>query len=483
MGKKSPPKAPDLKPLTDAQLKIAQMTDDLAREYLGMSREQFEFFKEQGLQELALAREQADKMFGLQERALASDEQMREIAGRVADEQLRGMEQTRGWAEADRRRYEEKFLPIEDRLIEEANAYDTPERREAEAARQMADVQRAAEAQRANADSRLRGMGIDPSQMRSGSLANQMATMTAAAQAATGNAARQNIEDRGRAMRADAANMGRGLPSQIASSYGLSMGAGNSAVGAAGAGQGATLGAIGAGAGLGQGAIGVRQGALGNYGALTGSPMQWSQAGMGALGMSSNSVMNAGNLMNSGFQNSMARYGAAQNANNSLMSNLSGLAGAAMGAWAEGGAVSRSAVRRQRRRYLAEGGALDFGGEAARSTLRSAMTDGVEASTRGIVDNPTLRQRLQTFAQKAQEYGVGQSAGAQDAMDFVPSNPIGQHFYAEGRAVGALPVKQSRDKLPAMLAEGEYVVPADVVRSKGIEFFDKLVAKYHREES
>jgi hypothetical protein len=35
------------------------------------------------------------------------------------------------------------------------------------------------------------------------------------------------------------------------------------------------------------------------------------------------------------------------------------------------------------------------------------------------------------------------------------------------------------DKIPAMLSNGEYVVPADVVKAKGVEFFDKLKAKYH----
>ena len=35
------------------------------------------------------------------------------------------------------------------------------------------------------------------------------------------------------------------------------------------------------------------------------------------------------------------------------------------------------------------------------------------------------------------------------------------------------------DKIPAMLSNGEYVVPADVVRAKGVEFFDKLKQKYH----
>jgi hypothetical protein len=30
-----------------------------------------------------------------------------------------------------------------------------------------------------------------------------------------------------------------------------------------------------------------------------------------------------------------------------------------------------------------------------------------------------------------------------------------------------------------MLSKGEYVIPADVVKKKGIEFFDKLLERYH----
>ena len=59
-------------------------------------------------------------------------------------------------------------------------------------------------------------------------------------------------------------------------------------------------------------------------------------------------------------------------------------------------------------------------------------------------------------------------------------------YSAEGgpqRARGPLPSKQARDLIPAYLAENEYVIPADVHRAKGTEFFDKLVAKYHRENA
>lgn len=35
------------------------------------------------------------------------------------------------------------------------------------------------------------------------------------------------------------------------------------------------------------------------------------------------------------------------------------------------------------------------------------------------------------------------------------------------------------DDIPALVSKGEYIVPEDVVKAKGVEFFDKLVSKYH----
>jgi hypothetical protein len=41
------------------------------------------------------------------------------------------------------------------------------------------------------------------------------------------------------------------------------------------------------------------------------------------------------------------------------------------------------------------------------------------------------------------------------------------------------PGTETSDSIPAMLSKGEYVIPADVVRRKGVEFFDKLLEKHH----
>lgn len=446
MGKKAP-KTPDLKPITDAQLALAASQERIAAEAMGLSREQFAFMKEQSLAEIAFARQQADRNLEFQERALATDRETADMARRVGETQIGAMEQSMDYARRDRARYEDTFLPMEDRLISEANAYDTPERREMEAGRAIADNQRMLEAQRANTEARLAGMGVDPSQVRSTSLSAQIGAAGAAAGALAANNARTTVEERGRALRADAVNLGRGLPSQVAQGVAMGTNAGNSAVGAAQAGQGATLGALGAASGFGNAAIGQRQGALGAYANFTGSPMQWHSMSQGAAGMQSNSLMNSASLLNQDYQNRVDRFNNQMNQFNNTVGMAASVAGAFM---AEGGKV-KGAMK-----GAMKGGAKDKAATARRREIGSALLD----VGSGMVSEP-------------------QSTGGRDVLPAITMYPQ-QPYMAEGGTARLVPRKQSRDGVMAMLAEGEYVIPADVVDTKGVEFFDKLVARHHR---
>jgi hypothetical protein len=67
-------------------------------------------------------------------------------------------------------------------------------------------------------------------------------------------------------------------------------------------------------------------------------------------------------------------------------------------------------------------------------------------------------------------------------------NAAGAFFGGGGRADGGDiksggaikgPGTGISDSIPAMLSDGEYVIPADVVKRKGVEFFDKLLEKHH----
>lgn len=519
MGKKSkPPKAPDLQPVVDAQLEVAKLTNQTAQDYLGLSKEQFAWMKENAQEELDLARQQADRLFEFQDKAFASDEEAKAYARQVGDKQMEAMNLQMDYARRDRDRYENKFLPMQDAYIAEAQGYDTPQRREQEAAQASVDIQRQSEAARANADARLRSMGIDPSQMRSASLLQTQDVAMAAQQAGAANAARKGVEDRGRIMRADALNVGAGLPAQSLSGFAGAGAAGAGAVNAGQASQAAQLGAIQGGAGVGSTALGFRSSALNNVAALTGSPTQWAGLGMSGLGQASNAYSAAGNTASQSYQNQMSSWKAAQEQSQQGFNNIASVATLATGMMmAEGGSVS------EKRRMMASGGPVErisvedkmdyplasqlfnspekgalqvsevrrpSWADSRREMMRDQSGFIMQGEGHGKEGRLDMTDRMSNAVAAKSLYkptNVWEGQTSSDPRVALPATfqtPDYSRYMAEGGAPrGALPVRQVRDKIPAELSEGEYVVPADVVRSKGIEFFDKLVHKYHRSGS
>lgn len=150
-------------------------------------------------------------------------------ANQVTDAQLRLMDQQEAQTQ-DRIDYEkDTFRPLEKQLVAEANAYDTPERRAAEAGKAMQTVGTQFDVARQGMRRQASASGIDPS---SGNFIANLGTMgvrEAATKAASGTAATNLVETTGRAMKADAAALGRGLPSAQATTAGLALTAGNSA--------------------------------------------------------------------------------------------------------------------------------------------------------------------------------------------------------------------------------------------------------------
>ena len=77
-----------------------------------------------------------------------------------------------------------------------------------------------------------------------------------------------------------------------------------------------------------------------------------------------------------------------------------------------------------------------------------------------------------------------QNAGFLGGLGSLVGGAMGMFNFNYGAEGGAVPEQQlsaipnSEDNIPAMLQQDEYIVPADVVKRKGTEFFDKLLAKY-----
>ena len=91
-------------------------------------------------------------------------------------------------------------------------------------------------------------------------------------------------------------------------------------------------------------------------------------------------------------------------------------------------------------------------------------------------------------AQSQQSAAILNAAGAYYGRADGGSTPFGGSVYgigyadgADGDSRGAIrgPGTGISDSIPAMLSDGEYVIPKDVVQRKGVEFFDKLLEKHH----
>jgi hypothetical protein len=288
-------------------------------------------------------------------------------------------------AQQDRERYETIFQPLEEQLAKDAEDYSQPWRQEQEAGKAEADVAQQFEQARTTAQAQLESYGIDPSQTRAGAMDLQSRVAEAAAQASAGNQARTMVEDRGRALRSEAINVGKGYPGSIAQTYGTASNAGNQ---------------------------GVNSGLATTQSAATtmGTPTQYQ-------GLGNQAVQNWGNTLNMGYQNQMDAFKANQAADSSGsgIGSALGLVGSLATMFAEGGAIPENMPP----------------GAAAPVVAPPAAGEGVipaEASpSRGAI------------------------------QDDVPVS-------IEGGGKGRLNV-------------GEFVIPEDVVRWKGEEFFQKFVGK------
>ena len=327
-----PPEPPDMSGAIESTREIAQMQQQTAREQLAWAREQ--------------------------------DTMNRDTLNRVLGVQLPAQQAAADAAIKDRKRYEDVFQPLENNLVQEFQNFDTPEKQMLERGKAIADVSTTFDAARRNSLQRLESYGVDPSQTRNAALDVGVRTQQAAAQAAAAQNAGRNVEATGRALRADAINIGKGLPSQVAQSYGTALQAGNSAVGGG-------VATTGAGAGAAASSLGFSGQALQGYN-------------------------QTGALQTQNYTNQQTQFQAGQDQKMGYINAAAGVAGMMM---ADGGPAPKQAIP-----FAREGTVPDM--------------------------------------------GMGDGTGIDDTV-------------------------------PAQLSEGEYVIPADVVKVKGTEFFDRLVEKYH----
>lgn len=288
-----------------------------------------------------------------------------ELRAKLSNSMVSTMDQQSKMADEQYQRYKDTFVPVEDQMVKDSMDYDSAaniEKRKGIAAANVNQSFSNAAGQSARTLSRY---GLNPNSSafarENAKLMNQEALASAGAQ--TGAAF--DTMDRAIALRAGAAQTGRGLTNTALGAFAGSTNSGTAAGGVSAQGMGVTT------------------------------------QGINTMGQGFNTAIagnqSAGNLMLGDFNGRMQGYSANQQAIGGLFQGLGTVAGMTKGFG-----------------MFADGGHIDVRG------MRYAHG--------GEVDGP---------------------GGPTD------------------------------DKIPAMLSDGEYVIPADVVKAKGIEFFDNLKNKYH----
>lgn len=151
-------------------------------------------------------------------------------AAAVSDAQLAEMNRQTAEAQDNSAYQKGTYRPIEQKIAADAMGYDTPERRAAAAQQANADVEMSLAGQQASANRALQASGGQPGSGKQLALQGAMNLGAAKLKAGAANSARQQVETIGAAKLSDAANLGRNIASSQATSAGLALSSGNSAV-------------------------------------------------------------------------------------------------------------------------------------------------------------------------------------------------------------------------------------------------------------
>lgn len=166
-------------------------------------------------------------------------------ADQVSQAQLEAQQLQNKVSQAGYEDYNSTYRPLEKSLVADAQSYDTPERRAAEAQAASADVEASIAAQRGATMRAMERSGVNPASGKVMAMAGAMDVGAAKAKAGAANQAMRTVEQQGYARRMDVANLGRNIASaqgtnaSIASQIGAgAVGSASAAVNAASSGQG-----------------------------------------------------------------------------------------------------------------------------------------------------------------------------------------------------------------------------------------------------
>lgn len=218
----------------------------------------------------------------------------------VADAQVKGMTFATDQAQQLAERNKTVFQPLEDKIVADAQAYDTPQRRAQMAAEAAADVEGAmGRAQQGNTRALMR-MGVTPGGAAGQALMQDAALAKAKMVAGATGAATRNVEQQGYARMQDAAALGKGIVGNQGTQQQIATQSGGAAVNAGGAGLAVTQSGAGLmGAGF-QGAMQGQQQAGQLFGQAAQIESQARSQDMGLLGTAFGAFMKSDEKIKSG---------------------------------------------------------------------------------------------------------------------------------------------------------------------------------------
>lgn len=154
----------------------------------------------------------------------------------VADAQVKGMSFATDEAKALSDRNKTVFQPLENKIVADAQAYDTPERRAQMAAEAGADVTASFDRASQGATRALMRTGASPTGAVNAALVQDAALAKAKAVAGATTTATRNVEQQGYARMQDAAALGKGIIGNQGTQQQIATQSGGAAVGAGAAG-------------------------------------------------------------------------------------------------------------------------------------------------------------------------------------------------------------------------------------------------------
>lgn len=152
-----------------------------------------------------------------------------ELANKVTSQQYDAAVQQQQWAQQAHDRYVNTFQPLQDKFVDEASNWDTPEREAQAAATAKADVMSNAAGQRGAANRAQAAMGVNPASGRWSGINRAADLGTAVSAAGAETNARNVVQQQGLALEGQAINVGNGLPAQASQAVGLGLNAGTGA--------------------------------------------------------------------------------------------------------------------------------------------------------------------------------------------------------------------------------------------------------------